>query len=646
MIGGVHACAGGAVATRRLTIMSKLLFLPSATVARRYYMWVCISSAPLDQFLCEFLAGIRVWSSSTGWVSYSQWGIRVYAAPTTDTANIGGFNFPGKSWFNAVFSGYFFVFVFFTTAANVDSDTIFSQLDTFMRQCVLQNADWENVTIAPYKCNRNFYTFMTGAIPIMLLRGTVELTTSTTSVNTTGRVFHQGGGLYNSNTFNLTVPIGDSELEAWCSGTRWGVYGFTSPDVHKTTYLLYSAYLEDIGISTPGTFNSPSYGRIPTEFGSRFFVISAPFPTYIFCRDFMIYAAEKVHIPLGTPSWFRFLSTNSRKPGVSFMGGTIGGAYNVLGAYVQGAHWAFCCVGFSQQWHVLATEFYNIWPLRSFYDLNGIGIKVYVSESTSSLQVTGLTTANQGTLKVPNVTVPSQMALDCFWQSVPGQENQVIPKSTYPWNFLNGSENLNTYGISQYIQADPPAPPAPTVPDPTPEPTPIPTPDPGPFPTVGNAFVGTNADFWNSVTNVSLDISKVVAKYPLLAQQYMQEMLSLRQFMIEEYARNSLKSLLTSAGSSETSWTLKQILTSNVVVPYNMHLVSEIVQWFAAIHPTELGTVGLVSPSSSNLTKIVLSLLDRRSTLGDILVHYPVEALTHGAHIMLLAKYLRTGTFP
>lgn len=612
-------------------------------------MHCTISQLPLDIVMLDVIQGLRNWLSARGWVSHPNIGISLYMSAPTGTATQSGFSMSGASWWTSVFAGYSFLILCFTyeTDSMPYETVIFGQLNALIQQCVNTNMYQETGANKPYAYSRGLYQMFPPDTAMLMMSKYSHIDQSTPSMGVNGYLVHCTGSLANSNGFGATIPLTDDGLLSWVSNFAGLPYGFKGIDLQRKGFLIRRSYFEEMGISGLGLYKQALYGQPTPESGTRFFVVAASFPLYIFMFNFVEYAADMFKLQKDILSWFRFLDTNSRKPAPCANGGA---SYNVLSTNVLHAHFAFCCIGSSQQWDQIIDHYYSIWPLRSFYDPNSIGLKTYLSTSSSSFVISGLINAQNRPFSVPEVTVPSQLSDDFCWNFVPGQENNAVPSPVYPWNLTKGNETIVSYGTQLFDRLLPaptipaPVPPIPAAPDPTPDPQPDPNGvDLSQF---QPKWVGTNADFWNAILNPSESIGSIFSKYPLLTEANLEKVLQLRDFSVRYSSFAALKSVMTAALNDE-SWTLKQILTSNAVLPYNIGLIENIVRWFAAIRPSQVTSLNLPSiDGTGDFAGLISALLDKHTSVTELVARYPLEALNYGTQLLYLAKYLRTGTYP
>lgn len=591
-----------------------------------YFVWICGSRYPLSEFIHEFIDNLT--EEGKTFESYPGWGLRQYYA-TKDTLSDNP-----EQWWSCMTGGFSYMVMIFKDHAGRSLADIDGILHHAIWSAVWSNCEIRAITeTAPapgeepswrsYPTN-NLYFYAQSNIKYAV---TLGVRSWNMVPNDTGSIPYKAK-MYTSqyNTLGTWVEGGFRMIDTMpFTGVKFDTWGIATAGTLYRHAFLTGYNLSEYGIGIGAITPALVYGTAPGEYGYRYFVIQSCFPLVTFMRDFCTNVSTTLCLPPDTLSWFKFLSMCSHMPSM----GTDGLLkYNMLSSNRAGCHFAYCYVSHAQDWGALLSRFYGMWQHRSKYDPATRGFLVFPSGSNTNFDITGATNSKSQDLNIPEVALPSNIT-DEVWECVPGQEGRRTPSADYGWNMSPSYATWQRLGGSTYIQETPPSNPSPT--DPL-------------LGTVSSiSWVGTNAPFWNAVLSTNKPTAQVFAQFPSETEANLQSVIQLRQFAIQEQALSKLSTALRNA-LNDTAWTLPAILSSDMIIPYNVHLIPQIIAWYQSVKPAEVATIG--DSSLTDVTQLLLSLVRGDITLADVITNAPVNALKYATQLLYLTKYYRTGTYP
>lgn len=598
-----------------------------APAGEPYFVWICGSKYPLSEFIHEFIDNIA--EEGKTFESYPGWGLRQYYAVRDTVAD------QPDQWWSCLTTGFSYMVMIFKDHAGRSLADIDGILHHAIWSAVFSNCEIRNITPttvpAPgdnpgwrsYPTN-NLYFYTQSDVKHSLTLGVRSwnmMPNETNSIPYRAKIYtsmYNTLGNWIDGSFRIidTMPFSSVKFDTW---------GIATSNVAYRHCFLTGYNLSEYGVGIGAVIPRLQYGTAPSEYGYRYFVIQSCFPMVTFMRDFCTNVSSSLCLPSSVISWFKFLSMCSHMPSM----GTDGLLkYNMLSSNRQGCHFVYAYISYAQDWGSMLSRFYGTWQHRSEYDPSTRGFLVFASASETNFDITGATNSKSGDFNVPEVALPSNIT-DDIWECVPGQEGRRTPLSAYGWNMSPSYATWERLGGTFYVQES-----APTEPSPT-------------DPLIGGvsniSWTGTNAPFWNAVLSSSKQTSQIFAQFPSETESNLQAVIQLRQFVAQEAAQSKLATILRTA-ANDSSWTLAAILSSDMVIPYNVHLIPQIIAWYQAVKPSEV--IGISDSSVSDVTQLLHSLIRGEITLGDVIIKAPANALKYATELLYLTKYYRTGTYP
>lgn len=590
-------------------------------------------------------------SNSRDWIGLQGWSVRVSSsAPGSGVTVHNETHLPERYW-STLHAGVFMLTMIFKSPDS--QDYIRTMFRNVIVSCVENEFLGANLIDSerPFKTSKFFFEVYPNA-GFYWGYGNIGFSSNTGAAVVTGTYHFQGNTLNVSQAYYVGFSLTEPTTQINLNNELTMFYGDRFKGMGLKETLLFQADFADLNMGK--RYANPelylSYGVAAAQSGYSYFVIQGAFPLYNFMADFIRYISPIIKVPNTLTSWFKFASTCDKSAGFT----ELGAGFTIAKSNEKYCHFAFCHIGFLQNWESLITSFYQQWPLKMYYYYYTTPLVVYPSQSTNKLQVSGIINAAETPMVIPESSFPSAYSEQNLWRYFPkGNLYRASPEylSGYYINaYYSTWEEMGGYFYSDAIEDPdkpyvPPAPktdpgPGTPIPDPTP-PDPLPQ-EPVPDPKV---WTGTNASFWNTVTNLSIPITTAFAQYPTQSESNVEKMIALRNYTQNETSLAGLRQLML-ASLSNSSWTLKEILSSKQVVPYNLHLVPQIIQWYGAMKPAMVTEAGIPASTGASVGGMISDLLKPGTTMKDLLTRYPQDMLTYGTQVLLLAKYFRTGTFP
>lgn len=618
-----------------------------------YVCQLAITTVPITEFFMDFVIQMKVNGGNIPyrWTSYPNCGICMYHYGASE-ARVAGIPL-GQNVFTNAIDGLNIIVMLVHS-----SDVAGTMLD--LKNGWINAINWNSTLSSkdPLRVNQYYYKVRSDAIWCTSTK--VHTLTDVSAPKITMDLLF-GYGWDSPLTTLKDVVIDFSQLET-CLTTFLKTINprIWIPNLSDSNHFLQTIYkgnVESFGLGT--IYNKPSAldEYYPSNYsvstlGYTYFVVASSFPLQHFMINFFQDAGSALLIPSGAPqAWILFRDFCSLS--IEYTNSPTTYRWGFYGSYRPQCHYAFCSLPVVHDYGTALSEFYTRWPLRSYFDPSSQGIAIFPSKETGSMSVT-LNPDNRTTWVLAGVEKPTDLADDKHWAKYPGQAGNSTVNDQYSWHTTVYYYNLRDFGCTLYSQ-DPDAPPAPPeVPpaqptDPTdPDPTPTPPP-PLPDDPTGESYTppvvtGTNGPFWTAVLDPTKTLAAIINQFPLPFEQHISDVVALREYTEKHRDLSNLQVLLSRMMTGGT-WNLKELLSSNLIVPNNLALVPNIIQWVSTIAPALTTTVSMASSSSDSMRAFISGILDRSQDIPSLIASYPLDSIQYGAHLMALAKFVRTGTY-